>query len=677
MHLVGIVLSGLLLGQSSDAVLPARTFRDNRVPAASQSTVVGSTTNRRRSPELIAEATTLPAGSALTGQPLTLLNALGSTMDRREQLDMVRSYWQLVQAVAEYHFCLEAVQTLDSLTSSADAASQRLAQASLSAMVRRAELAAVAAQCDLGRRMHLPTGAALPLPSDRPHVGGYRTNFQELFAGRTPPEPIVLLERVLPIRRQTIDDQAAAVLAAEDVLAAARESGDAAAVITSNAELLEQRRTFVQLVCQYNREIAQYGLIVASPAASPQALVAMLIGPSQTPVAPFVPNAVRPAAASEPMVAPAQTNASAAEGWRTNGPAATAAAPNPLQSLGKNEPTLAPPRDDMTRQTGAMEVATEPAVGQLKKNEPTLAPRRPSNEALDVPVTKPLVPVELPAKTRTANKPDVSSASRNSSALYPALQQAAPAARVKQLSIALYWNRSLPEGLGRPMSLADCVGRATETDRQATIESYWRLRQRTAAYQAMTQQEELLEELAPMALERRVASTGAAEMLRLEAAQRAARAATREAHAALLGAQYDLASHIGLTDDPGAWPVPTTVPHSGGYALRLDAQPRSVVESWPIRRLTTEIPTLGEAAQRQASAVVEADAVRAANMDRYRAASVSIDPSLKDIARQTQQTLALLETLTDYNRAIAEYALTVLPASSPSNRLVAALVIQP
>ncbi|MEN6407088.1 MAG: hypothetical protein ABFC77_11525 [Thermoguttaceae bacterium] len=692
MHLVGILLGGLLLGQSSDAVLPARNVRENLAPAAALQPTVStsdgvvraattseSSATRRRPPELIAEAMSLPAGSALTGQPLTLLSAVSSTMDRREQLEMVRSYWQLVQAVGDYRFCLDSVKTLESLKSLGEGASLRLAEASSSAMVRRAELAAVAAQCELARRMHLPAGSPLPLPSDRPHVGGYRTNFQELFAGRTPPEPIVLLERVLPIRRQAIDDQAAAVLAAEDVLAAAGEARDPAAVIASNAQLLEQRRTFVSMACQYNREIAQYGLIVASPASSPQALVAMLIGPSQTPVAPFVPNAVRPTAATEPVVAPTQTGTSATKGWRTT--ESTPATSKSLQSLGKNEPTLAPPREESATWNGPTQVEPKPAIGDLKKNEPTLAPpRNSSSEELDVPVTKPLVPVEQPAKTRTANKPaspSEATAASNSSALYPALQQAAPAARVKQLSIALYWNRSLPEGLGRPMSLADCVGRAAAADRQATIESYWRLRQRTAAYQTLVQQEELLDGLVSMALEHRSTSAGAAEMLRWEASQRAAHAATREAHAALLGAQYDLASHIGMTDDPASWPVATTVPHSGGYALRLDAQPRSVVESWPIRRLATEIPTLGETAQRQAAAVVEADVVRAANVDRYRKASGSIDPLLKDIASQTQQTLALLETLTDYNRAIAEYALTVLPAAVPANRLVGALVIQP
>jgi hypothetical protein len=37
----------------------------------------------------------------------------------------------------------------------------------------------------------------------------------------------------------------------------------------------------------------------------------------------------------------------------------------------------------------------------------------------------------------------------------------------------------------------------------------------------------------------------------------------------------------------------------------------------------------------------------------------------------------VLNTLTDYNRALAEYVLTVMPPATPVNRLVTALVVKP
>ena len=47
------------------------------------------------------------------------------------------------------------------------------------------------------------------------------------------------------------------------------------------------------------------------------------------------------------------------------------------------------------------------------------------------------------------------------------------------------------------------------------------------------------------------------------------------------------------------------------------------------------------------------------------------------VGAQGRQTLALLQVLVDYNRAIAEYALSVLPPATDADRLAAALVLKP
>jgi hypothetical protein len=547
-------------------------------------------------------------------------------------------------------------------------------------MLHQAELEATRAQYELARLLRLPAGASLPLPADRPHVGAYRTNFQALFAGRTPPEPAALMERILPIRRQAIDEQAAAVQAAEDVLAAATDpqqngQGDVAYVTACSQELLRQQRAFIRTVCDYNVNIAEYGLAVTGPAVSPQGLVAILIGPVQRAAAPE--SSVQPAGASESIADP--TRQATRDGWKTTGP--TLAPPRDV--VKKNEPTLAPPRD-----------ALQPAG----KNEPTLAP--PRAEAGKEPAqleAKPTVPggrsgvAPVLPEPRTANKPVLAASSAPvssgdvrggdaalpaASPLYPALLDAAPGVRAKQLTIALHWDRSLPQGIGKPLNLLDCLMRDSGTDRRATIDAYWRVRQRAAEYQVLAQQIELLEVLGPVALERRNEPSGAVEMLRLRRAQLAAQASLREAHVALIEAQYALALRLGATDD-SAWPLASTVPHAGKYLLMLEAQPQAVAQSWPVRRLAATIPGLGESVQQHAEAVVEADAARAAAAERYGAGRAPIDQAIEGVATQTKQTLALLETLTDYNRAIAEYALTVLPPATAADRLVTALVVKP
>jgi hypothetical protein len=635
---------------------------------------------------MIANAIVLPPGSTLSGQPWTLLSVLAATSDR-QQLELTRAYWHMVQAVAEYHFCLDHAQKLASTKPGGDeAAAGRLAQASAVATLHQAELEATRAQYELARLLRLPTGAPLPLPADRPHVGAYQTKFQALFAGRTPPEPAALMERILPIRRQAIDEQAAAVQAAEDVLAAATDPqqdrrGDAANVTACSRELLRQQRAFVRTVCDYNVNIAEYALVVTGPAVSPQALVAILIVPAPQVAAST--GAVQAAGARLPSAA--ATRHAARDGWKTTGPtlAPSRNLASPGDAVTKNEPTLAPPRDGL-----------QPAG----KNEPTLAPpRAEANKEPTHPETKPTVPVERPdaapslPQPRTANKPVLAASSAPVSAgeardgkaslpaaspLYAALLEATPGARAKQLTIALHWDRSLPPGIGKPLNLLDCLLRDSGTDRQATIDAFWRARQRAAEYQVLAQQVELLEALAPVALERRNEPSGAVEMLRLRRAQTAAQASLREAHVALIEAQYALALRLGATEDSD-WPLASTVPHAGKYLLMLEGQPPAVAQSWPVRRLAATIPSLGENVEQHAAAVVEADAARVAAAERYFAGRVAIDPAIEGVATQTRQTQALLETLTEYNRAIAEYALTVLPPATAADRLVAALVVKP
>jgi hypothetical protein len=707
MQVAGMILGCLLLGQVPDIAIPLQAVGKQPSPATLQSdvkaesgrlaappSIPGNSSSRRSlPPEMVAVAMMLPSGSTLAGQPLTLLSALGSTPDRRQQLEITRAYWSLAQAVAEYHFCHDHAQQLGrTQTMGNEPAALRLARTSAAAMLRQAELEATRAQCELARLVRLPADAPLPLPADRPHVGSYRTNFRELFAGRTPPDPAALMERILPIGRQAVDDQAAAVQAAEDALAAAADEGqngrgDATAVTESSRELLRQQRAFIRSVCEYNRNIADYGLSVAGPTANPQALVAILIGVAPQGVAPVISSddrGVQPTAASEPLNNPMRqpsrnepTLAPPRGGWRT--PEPTLAPPRDEPK--KNEPTLAPSRDGLR---------------PLGRNEPTLAPPRDEQGKEPASVEpKSLVPIEpLPSsapRSRTANKPAIADrtaplpsedgpgekiTTSATSPLYPALVDTSPIMRAKQLTVALHWDRSLPEGIGKPISLVDCLMRAAGGNRQATIDAYWRLRQRAAEYQVLVQQTELLEGLGLVVLDRRNERSGATEMLQLRSAQLATQATLREAHVALIEAQYALALRLGATGD-AAWPLASTVPHSGRYLLKLEAQPQSLVQSWPIRRLAATVPGLSESVQQHAAAVVEADTARVAAAEKYRAGGILAAQAIASITTQTEQTLALLDSLTEYNRAIAEYVLAVLPPAPPADRLVAALVVKP
>ena len=201
------------------------------------------------------------------------------------------------------------------------------------------------------------------------------------------------------------------------------------------------------------------------------------------------------------------------------------------------------------------------------------------------------------------------------------------------------------------------------------IEAYWQARQRAAEYQVVLSQAELVDDL--FVLLSREDRRG---LLRLRSAKLTTAAAVHEAHATLVEAQFELARRIGRESDT-QWPIPDTTPHSGPYLLKLGEQPRKLVESWPLRRLAATIPVLTESMRGRATAVVEADHARTAAAASYEGDSRSLERILAGISRQTDETFAFLQVLTDYNRAIAEYALAVLPADASAERLMAALVI--
>ena len=88
-----------------------------------------------------------------------------------------------------------------------------------------------------------------------------------------------------------------------------------------------------------------------------------------------------------------------------------------------------------------------------------------------------------------------------------------------------------------------------------------------------------------------------------------------------------------------------------------------------MRRLKSTIPALGENVRQRAAAVVEADAHRAATTHAFQAGSEPLDRVLDAVRTQAQQTSAFLQALTEYNRAIGQYALATLPRNSPADKL--------
>ncbi len=284
---------------------------------------------------------------------------------------------------------------------------------------------------------------------------------------------------------------------------------------------------------------------------------------------------------------------------------------------------------------------------------------------------------EAAPTTRAARKPIDGAAAVASagttSALYAGLAELSGAVRAKQLAAALHWDRTGADDGAATVSLQECFRSLPAPRRREVIESYWDCRQDAAAQQAVAQQVEILRNLAPLALAARNRPLGAEAMLRLRAARTATDADLLDWQVRLLSSRYRLARRAGMALD-APWPVPDTAPHSGPYSMRLQARPEELLKSWPVRRSASLIPALYESLTQQADAVVEADLARASLTDAYQTGTRGLAEVLQTVRHQQEQTLAFLQTLTDYNQAIADYVSVVLPPDLPAETLVQTLV---
>lgn len=675
------------------------------------------------------------SASKLEGRPLTLLDALANAYDRTQRLAITHAYWRLTSLLAEHSLCAAEHEHLRQLqVRPNDTTLLRTAQVSAEASLRAAEVAVVAAQYDLAEAAGLPSQESLPLPVDLPHVGPYRTNFEIVAARQVLPPRSRLIDRMLPIRRQSIDVWASAVQAAEDAAQAINEAyqegaTDLATVLEYTALLGRRQRSFMTSVCDYNHDIADYAIAVAGPEIVGPALVAMLIktnhqtSPRSAPAGSGGQNPLRgnmgTSAPLDTGVQPATLNMPVPDELlntlqpRPNQP--TLAPPRDrLAPTGHNMPTLAPPRDQFKSSGVGLPTLATPRDKLMPQSpeHPTLAPPQqpPASTAVDPPVTKesasppqpapvddepatPPVPTKdsAPSETptslvpvspsessmihRTSYKTPLDNATNGlaTTGLYPGLVDATSSVRAKRLTQTLFNTQTSSFATGRAIELRDCLRETRTGDRLELIEAYWRAQQRAAEYQALAMHNDWLAEFLPFTLGRRNEPGGPGEMLRLRAAQLAVKARLLEAQLQFLAAQFDLTERAGLPTS-SAWLRPQTAPHAGPYLLRLEAQPPQLGAALPVRRLAATIPALNVNLQDRANSVIQADQTRAAATTAYQNGRCTLDYALTTLNLQTSETRAFLGTVTEYNLAISNYVLIVTPPSVPSDKLVEALV---
>jgi hypothetical protein len=121
---------------------------------------------------------------------------------------------------------------------------------------------------------------SLPLPADPPHCGRYSTRFEQLFAARQD-DAARQLNELLPLLHDEIELAARLVGESSDWLHLVSERRDPATDGTGLLRAYElmalRRREFVNVVWEYNTQIAAYAELATPDDVDADRLVAMLI----------------------------------------------------------------------------------------------------------------------------------------------------------------------------------------------------------------------------------------------------------------------------------------------------------------------------------------------------------------------------------------------------------------
>ncbi|MBW3597364.1 MAG: hypothetical protein KY475_08825 [Planctomycetes bacterium] len=241
------------------------------------------------SQSLYQQAITPPASGALAGSPLTLHEALVRRADAARYAEFVKAYWTLSRSLASYYESVQGASELSRLPQSRLPVEQALlqaARASAEAELRQWRLEAQSAQHDLAEQFSA-TPSDAPLPADLPLVSAYKSKFEAVFAGRTPPRGARRLHETFDARLSLIEARAGELVAVENAYASLADAYAAGqspldTVLRQHARLQASRHAFLRSVYDYNASIAEYAYHAAGPNRSPETIASMLVERKKT-----------------------------------------------------------------------------------------------------------------------------------------------------------------------------------------------------------------------------------------------------------------------------------------------------------------------------------------------------------------------------------------------------------
>jgi hypothetical protein len=337
------------LGARSDltggAVPPAEPIRRGETESAAERSANSSATSAK---ERLSQLLSPPATAELPGEPINLATAMEGSYGRERQMEVISAYWQLAVAVGKYYVACQAREDLESGTSAGSNALSRLMVQS-EGDFRQTKLDAVRAQHRLAQVLSWEPGR-LPLPDNQPHVGTYRTRYDEIFASRTSRRAWEL-DQALPLLYDIVKARAEAVAGSELDPAAFRKAAS----------------QFLDAVGQYNLAIAEYAFLATGESLSGRDLVPLLIRASRQTEEEHVAGGRGASGKTSGLGSPAQRGGTIVDSQvvRTGGESARPARPE--------RSVLMQPRGGSRTPTAATRVAESPRQEPVQRRTPRLA----------------------------------------------------------------------------------------------------------------------------------------------------------------------------------------------------------------------------------------------------------------------------------------------------------------
>jgi hypothetical protein len=233
-----------------------------------------------------------PLDGALVGTKLTLAQAVDNALSRADQTQRVVAYWDLSQAVAEYHLALDDRMKLAALRQGISLPSPDWETARLNTEARL-ELArdrVHAAQAYLGAVTGNTMPGFAPLPADVPFTGPYETRYAQLFQSRSS-DLAEQLNELLPRLYSDLATSTANIADARKWIFAASDrrtpQNDGNELLKAYELFAARRQQFLDAVKEYNLGIVHYTEIATPGNVDTDRLVAMLIRTGSSPSTTF------------------------------------------------------------------------------------------------------------------------------------------------------------------------------------------------------------------------------------------------------------------------------------------------------------------------------------------------------------------------------------------------------